>query len=403
MLNMLRSGSWLSPARARAYRNILAAIFLIALPLIWLFHVAGLPIPGLPPQGRAPMDYVTFWSAAHLAASAAPNAPYYDIPSLAAHESQAVILTPGQFESFFYPPPYLLLILPLALFPYLPGYAVFVASQIALLAISLRRLWPRGLHPITLIAFPPFFINSFVGQNGTLSAVLYLAAASMIDRTPYLAGAALGVFAGKPQLALAVPVALLFAGRFRALAGAALSATALCAGATAVFGWQVWTGYIRISAAIREAMVSHADDWWRYLSVQSLVRNWGGGFVLATTLQTATALATLLFVARVARRRPDGKHLVALAAAGSLLCTPHLSDYDLMVMTLPLIVLYKDATAQGFRPWEKTIAALLFVLPLMARDLAHNAIPVMPPLMLALLLFLASRSTAATPTAKPAN
>lgn len=390
MLGALRSGAWLDGGRAPAYRTIFASLFLSALPFIWIFHVAGVALPPILPGGRAPVDFVTFYCAAKLAALHTGTG-YYDVATLAAHESQTVVLESTQFQSFFYPPPYLVIIYPLALFSYLPGFAIWVGGQTALLGLGIRRLWPRGLNPLTMAGFAPLFINSFVGQNGTLSAALYLLAARYIDTSPFFAGMFLGLFAGKPQLAMAVPLALLAAGRMRALAGAAFSAAALAAAATALFGRGVWQAYADLAPIITQAMIVHSEDWWRYLSVQTAMRELGLSFEAASLAQAIVSVLAIGAAALVAWRRPCGTGLLAVAAVASAIATPHLSDYDLSVLVLPLLVLFRVGQTRGWQPWEKSAGAALFAVPMIARWLSAHGLPIMPPLLCAFLYLLAKR------------
>src|SRR5207244_366457 len=79
-------------------------------------------------------------------------------------------------------------------------------------------------------------VNVIVGQNAFLTLALLLAGVGLLGRRDFAAGAILGLLSYKPQLAIMVPVALLAARHWRAIAGAALSASFAVALSPALFG-----------------------------------------------------------------------------------------------------------------------------------------------------------------------
>jgi hypothetical protein len=97
--------------------------------------------------------------------------------------------------------------------------------------------------------------------------------------------------------------------------------------------------------------------------------------------------------------RPGGRAEMAVLAAATLLVAPHVMDYDLVVMLIPGAWIAASAQQSGWRPWEKSLLAVLYVFPLAARALGV-ALAVQPaPLLLAgLLAITASRAMAARAT-----
>jgi hypothetical protein len=72
-------------------------------------------------------------------------------------------------------------------------------------------------------------------------------------------------------------------------------------------------------------------------------------------------------VVTAALKRPGGTALIAIMAAGSLLFTPYAMDYDLGVALVPVVWMAACAGKNGWRPWEKIVTLLIYVLPLYAR------------------------------------
>jgi hypothetical protein len=82
---------------------------------------------------------------------------------------------------------------------------------------------------------------------------------------------------------------------------------------------------------------------------------------------------------------------------GTVLATPYNLDYDLMLLAPAIAFRAADGIARGFAPYEKTLLALLWLMPLVARTVAQAAlIPLAVPLMLVAFVFLLHRAIAET-------
>ena len=171
----------------------------LASGVAWIVASGGMVDPRGKPLGY---DFITFWAASHLALGGAPSAAY-DMVRIAAAEQAAV---PGLETVYLwhYPPTFFLVILPLALLPYLAAYGAFVGATGALFAAVMRRIVADRRAMLLVAAFPAVFINLFHGQNGFLTAAILGAALVVLDRRPLLGGALLGLMAYKPQFAALV-------------------------------------------------------------------------------------------------------------------------------------------------------------------------------------------------------
>jgi hypothetical protein len=68
----------------------------------------------------------------------------------------------------------------------------------------------------------------------------------------------------------------------------------------------------------------------------------------------------------------------AVLALGCLLATPYSLDYDLVLLALPIAWWLATALEGQYRPYEKTVLAAAYMLPLFARNLGMIYIPVTP-------------------------
>ncbi|MGL4313281.1 MAG: glycosyltransferase family 87 protein, partial [Sphingomonas sp.] len=210
MAKTLRDGDWLDSERAIGYARIILAVSAVA-AILWVAAAdRGIDIAGKP----LGTDFLAFWSAGQLAISGHP-ASAYDLAQLYAVERGAVAEDPG-IACFLYPPAFLLIVAPLAIFPYFAALPLWLAATGAAYWRAMRR-WigdvPHGR--LALLAYPALAANLGHGQNGFLTAALLAGGLSQIDRRPVVAGALLGAMVIKPQLALALPVMALAGQRWQ--------------------------------------------------------------------------------------------------------------------------------------------------------------------------------------------
>src|SRR6185503_18257543 len=95
------------------------------------------------------------------------------------------------------------------------------------------------------------------GQATFLSVALAYGALRLLDRAPALAGILFGLLGYKPQLCLLVPVALIAARQWRALAWAIATGIVLVATSHAVFGAGAWLDFIELTRASSGQRMHH--------------------------------------------------------------------------------------------------------------------------------------------------
>lgn len=380
---------WLSADRARAYGNLLSAAVLLfgAAALAYILWAA----PGDGPPRPLGNDFVAFWSGARMALLGHPEAAY-DFGALLPLEHAAARIDSGGFP-YLYPPVWMMLCLPFAALPYTMALLAFQAVFAGLLLACLHRLLPAGWPLLPLIALPAAMLNAVIGQNGCATALCFAATALLLERRPWMAGACLGALVCKPQLALCVPVALLAAGRWRALVATAATAASLIGASWALLGGGAWRAFAAATPAIG-AVLRNPEVWPKTVSVFAALRHLGGGFGVSMMGQGAAGLLALACVAGICLRRPGARTEMAAAAAAAMLCTPYLMDYDLACLAVPLAVLACTGAATVFLGGEKMVLAAGYLAPLCARGLNLAAgVPLVPMLAAALLILLALRSS----------
>ena len=280
-------------------------------------------------------DFVSFWGAARMALSGAPASAY---DGAALHALQARFVTFGSGEMPFpYPPAFMLFVLPFALLPFAPAMAAWSVATFVPYFLVARRMFPQAGW--LAAAFPPVFVNAAIGQNAFLTAAAFGGGMLLLNKRPFAAGLLLGCLVLKPQLALLIPVALLAARAWRAIAGAALSSCATLLLGLVVFGPETtsaWVSQMPLYASIaRDGLVG----WSKLGSAYAALRELGVGETPAFLIHAIIALIAAIAVWRVWRSDADHLGKTAVLASATMLASPYLFQYDALILVFPLLAL----------------------------------------------------------------
>ncbi len=389
-LAFLRDARWLTAQRVRMYSLMLVIGFAAVAGWVAVSQILIYRTPW-----RLGGDFLSFYTASQMALSGHAADAWNGIKHFRVERS----LSPRVgYLAFFYPPAYLLLCWPLALLPY--GYALLMWLLVPTTAatVMVRRLFrthaPQlriGLLP--LLAFPAVLINLGCGQNGALALAIMAGGCLLLDRRPLLAGAVLGLLVIKPQLAFVLPIGLALAGRWRTFFATGVSAAVLWAAAWLAVGPAGYAAFALSNDEARATLLQGLTDPGAMQSLFAALRVFNVPIGLAAAAQGLLALGAMAACGFAAYRyRPDAFALMALIVATTVVATPFLLSYDLLITGLPIGWLFVTAAREGQRPWEALIALAAFALPLVARPLAQSLnAPVAPLVLIALLVAIMGR------------
>ncbi len=355
--NFLRDMTWLTRERVRIYGVALAIALMGAmLRLLWSLH------GGYDSHGDLfGADYSSFWAASRLALQGQAADVY--LPSVH-HLAELPVLRRG-YEYFFYPPTYLLLCLPLALVPFFPSLVLFLGLTAAAFLATVWRILRTPWAMLGVLALPAAYLNTIAGQNAFLTAAILGSGLSILDRRPRLAGTVLGLMIIKPHLALAVPLALVFSRRWRALSYAALSASAAMALSYIVLGWETWWAFLANAHDARDTLEQGLVGFQKLQSAFALARSLGLGMPAAYAIHAAVAASAVCGLFWAQRRQVDGATERALILIACLLITPFSLFYDMTIAALPLAWMLREWSERGFPPWSRLVVFLVLIAPAM--------------------------------------
>ncbi len=385
----LRSGDWLTSARARGYSLILLGICVFALAG-WIAMSDGLIDRNGKPIGT---DFSNVYAAGSLTWQGRPAQAYE--PALQHAAEQAVF--GGRevpFYGWHYPPFFFAIAVLVAAVPYTWGLAIWLATSLAAYLAVMRAILPRTETLLVAAAFPAVFVNIGHGQNGFLTAALLGAALHWLDRRPWLAGVLIGLLAYKPQFGVLIPIAMLAGGRWRSIGAAVATVAALIAVSFVTLGGGVWHAFVDSMTFTQTVVLEQGGTGWEKIqSVFSAARMWGAGIHTAYAVQTALALMLAASVAWLWQSDAAFELKAAALATASLLATPYVLDYDLVVLAVAIVFFARHGLTCGFRDYEISMLAAAWIVPLLSRGIAGvTGIPLGFVVMLAFYVFTLRRA-----------
>ncbi|CAM2176824.1 DUF2029 domain-containing protein [Paraburkholderia sacchari] len=326
----------------------------------WLLHSRNVPPPGL--------DFRVFWSASfisiHQGAIAAFN------PDLLQAVENTLLQGTGMESPcalWVYPPPFQLLIFPLAILPYPVAYALFCCASIACCLLACAPMMKsRPLPWATVIAFPGIWVATVHGQNSLITLALAAGALGLLEKRPIAAGVCAGLLVIKPQLAPIFPLLFLLSRNFKAFFAAAVTAALLCLVTGIVFGMPLWLRFFEMAAWFNSAVQNNYANLWDAMpTVFAIARHSGASIGVAYALHAFVALGSLLFTITIWLRKPHSSLAKAAAVTTALLIPIYLLYYDLAWLLLVILYLADDLR-QSPRPArvEYVVAALAWLAPL---------------------------------------
>ena len=314
---------------------------------------AGYPLAG---------DYANYWAAAKLALAGKPALAYH-VDHL--HQvQQQVFGTHCRFGSgWYYPPTFLLAVLPFGLLPFLPSYLIWISGTLLLYLLVLSRI---STHPVFLplcLTFTGVAENMVYGQNGFLSGALLGGGLLLLERSPLTAGCLFGFLSYKPHMVILIIPALIFGRYWKVLIVTMATALILLLMSIMAFGYQIWPEYVKVMAFPLHELESGSASWRIMPTFFAAVLSAGFGIKSAFLVQGVVMLAVAAGVGWVWSKKISLARRSAVLVLGTLLFTPYAFVYDLAILALPLAWLWEDGRRHGRWPGELLLLLSGWLMP----------------------------------------
>lgn len=335
------------------------------------------------PVGR---DFINYWSGPVLAFQDKIGVLFDPVRYHLAQE--ALVGRPFAYHVWSYPPTLLLLIAPLAALPYFPAFVLWsVAGWFIWVRTALRGPWWSGhwrsSAGLTVVLAPAALVNVFFGQNGFLTALLFVGGFRLLMKHPLLAGGLFGLLTFKPQIGILIPVALVAAGRYRTVLAAGLTAVLMAVAAGLVFGWDAWAGYLdKVTPFQRLAMETATGPFLLWVTTPFMSgRLMDLPIPLCYGIQAIFTAVMIVTTWQIWRGERSFEIKLAFTTAAAILATPYSLAYDLTIPSVGALLFFLFLRNQGFVLRDVLALASLWTLPLLL-PAYNNFLPVAGPVIL---------------------
>ncbi|MFL6948004.1 MAG: glycosyltransferase family 87 protein [Xanthobacteraceae bacterium] len=357
-------GAWLTPPLITFTAIMMIAGTIVALGFLLLTAHGTVDAYGRP----LGTDFSSFWTAGRMALEGHAAAAY-DWPAHSAFQQK----THGVdlFFPWSYPPIFLLVAAALASLPYLASLLVWQGATLLASLVVLRAILPGRQAVLLGLGFPAVLVCLGHGQTGFLTAALLAGGLVALPRHDIMAGLLFGLLAYKPQFGLILPFVLAATGHWRTIAVAAATVLAAVGMAYALWGWPVWQAFLD-SLPLTRTIVLEPDtaSFEKFQSAFAWMRLWGCSLPVAYALQAAVTAGALIGCVSIWRSAIAFRLKAAALLVATLLSSPYVLDYDFIVLGMALAFFVAEGIEAGFRPWEKTTLALVWIAPVAAREIA---------------------------------
>ena len=309
----------------------------------WIWDPNGLGIP---------TDFVNVWAAGRLVLEGHPALAWdWDVQ----RQIELALLRqefPGYF-AWHYPPPFLFVAAFLAQFPYTVAFMGWVFVSLIPYLAMMRAIVGRAFGLVLAVGFPMVLSNALVGQNGFLTAALIGGTLYLMPTRPVLSGICLGLLTYKPQYGFLFPLVLIAASQWTTFFTAGIVAVVMAFVSWLAFGTESWQAFFHWMPMFSQAFLTEGKaTWWKLQSLFSMVRYLGGTEALAWAFQWVLTASVAVVLVLMWRSRIPYTLKAAALAVGTLLTTPYLFMYDMMVLAIPVAFLVRIGLKSGFRRYE---------------------------------------------------
>ncbi len=329
-------------------------------------------------------DFINVWAAPQLAFGGKIHI-LFDFDAYA-REIGTLIGLPMSFHYWSYPLSALLLFWPFAQLPYLAALALWTFGLFALFAgVVLTQVETRyrAYALLALALAPACLINAAGGQNGFLTAALFLGGILALDRRPVMAGILFGLLTFKPHLGIVLPFVLLVLGAWRTIASAVVTAAVLVALSAALFGIEPWLDYFRVTGALTAVGMQGFKGFYTLMMTSVLA---GGQvfklpYAASVALQTAVAFTVIVTACWAVRRTTDPFKRAFVLSCAAPLITPYAFNYDLTALAAVIVWRLCVPLPAGFG--RNAVLLLAWLAPILIMYLVWFGLGVTPLLLLA--------------------
>jgi hypothetical protein len=364
------SSGWLTAKRLRAEALLLALA-------LWSVYAWVIATPGLRDRNGnlKGTDFLHFYTLGSLAAEHRGKA-LYDMDAQAALAAERVPAAEGIRYLPLYPPQVSMIFVPFARFSYSTALALWWIISTLIYAMCCYSIWRVCAHltghyvtvALLAAAFPAFFHLIAWGQTSVLALLCFtIAFLCLRKKEEFLAGIFLGLLVFKPQLGLAGAILFLSLRTWPIIAGAVASATVEITAGVLYYGQEplvTWLHALRRVLGMGYALEPRPYQTHSLRTFWSMLIPWSS---VSLAMYAASAIVVIAWAIQVWRRSRSWELRYSVLLLATVLVSPHLTVYDLVILVPAFLLLADWMIGKGKSEATMKMGALLYlvyILPL---------------------------------------
>ena len=357
-----------------------------------------------PTGGEFGIDYRILYTAGQTALAGDAD-QIYDSPSQNARILQDTGLEIPEDNHWLYPPTLLLtLVSALSVLPFRVSYLVWLAATLVLAVLGCAAMLPkRKSLSLVALSFPAVMYNFSWGQNGFLSTALLAAGIGFMETSPVLSGLMFGLLTYKTWLAVFPFLILLVTRNWKVLGWSALFTGLTLLLSLAIYGSETWQAFFHQLFTTGTALFD--ANWWIIADIQPslmmALRVMGINGVPLYVIITLVSIAATVVIARIFRNTNRVALRGSAMVLGIFVVIPYFIEYDLMLLSIPTILLIYDCMQEGAGKTDAAVIVVLWLMPMVNLILVSaTRIQISPFVAMVLLIYVflrAKRSGLCTP------
>jgi hypothetical protein len=269
---------------------------------------------------------------------------------------------------WFYPPTFLLMLVSLlSIFPYPISLALWLILTLSLAIASACLIVPmkRNLS-LLMIAFPGVLYNMRWGQNSFLSTALVCAGIGMIKTNPVLSGLMFGLLTFKPQLAVFPFLVLLVTREWKVLKWSIIFGGMTVIISLLIYGPKVWHAFLHHFFVVSPTLLT--SIWEKTTAIQPTMNTALKLLGVDGRVLNVILILLCILVTWFTKRIWDNTDRMTLRGSamvlGIFIFIPYFIQYDLMLLSIPFILLVYDLIIEGYKRVDIIMVGLLWLMPL---------------------------------------
>jgi len=340
------------------------------------------------------VDFGVYYTAGQMVRSGETD-DLYNIPVHHAALERIMDREMPFYLPWMYPPTFLMIVTPFSFLPYTTALVVWLSITLALALFALFPLVPkRKSLALLVVGFPGVLMNLRWGQNGFLNTALLGFGLYFLESNPVLAGLMFGLLTYKPQIALFAFLVLFISKKWRVLSWAVVFTVGFAILSGVLFGFDTWVQFVQSFSNSTSGLLD--NNWLSIAKVQpSMFINLRLAGIIDSVNYIILGVIGLVVAGATGWVWHHTDRIALKAAtmcAGTLLVIPYFLQYDLMILSIPLVLLSYDYIEYGRRPIDFLLLLAFWMTPLLDWLLVRwTDVHICPFILMALILSVVMR------------